>query len=63
MGRRAWRLVFVLASALSICAAPASGAQQGQQGSPAEPDPAYVIGPGEIELLVERTVALLDALE
>ena len=37
---RARRLVLFLAAAISVCAAPASGAQQG---SPAETDPGYVI--------------------
>ena len=42
---RARRLVLFLAAAISVCAAPASGAQQG---SPAETDPGYVIGPEDV---------------
>ena len=42
---RARGLVLVLAAAISVCAAPASGAQQG---SPAETDPGYVIGPEDV---------------
>jgi polysaccharide export outer membrane protein len=42
---RARRLVLFLAAAMSVRAAPASGAQQA---SPADPQPAYVIGPEDV---------------